>query len=74
VQARVFLSLIGDVPEPQIMNAIRLAQGGASILITEKPPAVLLGDRDIPLPRNGLLRLLHVPSERRQARTLSAPL
>ncbi len=54
------------------VEAIRLAQGGASILITEKPPAVELAGRHIPLPRNGLLRLLPVPLQRRQARTLSA--
>ncbi len=54
------------------VEAIELAQGGAGILITEKPPAVTLAGLHIPLPRNGLLRLLPVPSQRRQARTLSA--
>jgi adenylate cyclase len=54
------------------IDAIRLARGASSFLITAEPPAVVIAGKRVPLARDGLLRLLPVPPEHQRARTLAA--
>jgi adenylate cyclase len=54
------------------VDAVRLARGASTFLIQAEPPVLMIGDQGIALPRDGLLRLLPVETQRHRARTLSA--
>lgn len=54
------------------LEAIRIARGASVYLVESSPPSVATSDLKIPLSRDGLLRLLPVPTRRRTARALSA--
>jgi adenylate cyclase len=54
------------------VDALRLMNGASSFLIDASPPTVMVGDRRIALPSDGLLRLLPFTTAQHVARTLSA--
>lgn len=71
-QVPVFVA-VGRVLMPSLAaEAVRLASGASSYLIENEPPALVVGNRRMPLPRDGLLRLAPESPGRRIYRTLSA--
>jgi adenylate cyclase len=71
--APLFVEVAGHPLLPGLaIDALRLMRGASSFLIEASPPAVVVGDRRIALPSDGMLRLLPFTAARHAARTLSA--
>jgi adenylate cyclase len=71
-QVPIFVA-VGRVLMPSLIaEAVRLSFGASSYLIENEPPTLVVGNRRVALPRDGLLRLAPELPGRRVFRTLSA--
>jgi adenylate cyclase len=68
----IFISIGGALRPGLALEAVRLAHGGSTYLVQSQPNLVRTGSFQLPLPPDGLLRLLPVAPQAHAIRTLSA--
>lgn len=71
-QVPVFVAAGGVLMPGLAAEALRLAEGASSYRIEADPPTLVVGNRQLALPHDALLRLMPAAPSRRAARTLSA--
>jgi len=71
-QVPLFVAAGGVLMPGLATEALRLAEGASSYRIEADPPTLVIGNRQLALSRDALLRLAPVAPSRRAARTLSA--
>lgn len=63
----------GDMMHPGLaLEAVRLAKQSPAYTIDTEPQRIIVGDLEVPLPSDGLLRLVGMDAGRRGPRTISA--
>jgi adenylate cyclase len=71
-RAPIFISIGGELRPGLALEAVRVMHGGSAYLVQSQPNLVRTGNFQLPLPPDGLLRLLPVGPQSRAMRTLSA--
>jgi adenylate cyclase len=71
-QVPVFVAAGGVLMPGLAAEALRLAEGASSYRIEADPPTLVIGNRQLALPHDALLRLMPAAPWHRAARTLSA--
>jgi adenylate cyclase len=71
-QVPLFVAAGGVLMPGLATEALRLAEGASSYRIEADPPTLVVGNRQLALSRDALLRLVPAAPSRRAARTLSA--
>ncbi|WP_083841417.1 adenylate/guanylate cyclase domain-containing protein [Bradyrhizobium sp. STM 3843] len=71
-QVPIFVAAGGVLMPGLAAEALRLAEGASSYRIEADPPRLVVGNRQLALPHDALLRLVPATPSRRAARTLSA--
>jgi adenylate cyclase len=63
----------GVVPRPGLaLEAVRLARQSTAYFVDSDPQRIIIGDLEVPLPNDGLLRLADIDLRKHEARTISA--
>ncbi|PWT84049.1 MAG: hypothetical protein C5B56_16210 [Proteobacteria bacterium] len=68
----VLVDVAGKAMPGLALEAVRVAHSGAAYLLQSAPPVLATADMQVPLPPDGLLRLLPLPPHGQATRTLSA--
>jgi adenylate cyclase len=68
----IFISIGGELRPGLALEAVRVAHGGSAYLVQPQPNLVRTGNFQLPLPSDGLLRLLPAGPQAHAIRTLSA--
>jgi adenylate cyclase len=63
----------GDATRPGLaLEAVRLAKGSPAYFVDVRPQRIIVGDLEMPLPSDGLLRLAGADARKHESRTISA--